>query len=187
MPWKESEVFPEGNGPIPVLGGITLENFRRALSEIRGEILIELKKDLRSLDQRLAGLEPDARQPRLAMVADGQANTKTHERTEGAAKKAVQAMDGDSFSASRVDPGSKTNTTSFDVKAKPPALPCRDNVLVESGAAAPKSSLPSLGMRSPTAAGGLLPAGEASIVTKAAFNQPPLRPYSTEETNSKTP
>ena len=67
MPRKESEVFPEGNGLIPMLGGITLEDFRRALSERRGEVLIELKKDLRSMDQRLAGLEHDTRQPRLAM------------------------------------------------------------------------------------------------------------------------
>ena len=67
MPRKGSEVFLEGNGPIPMLGRITLEYFRRALSEMRDEVLIELKKDLRSMDQRLAGLEHDARHPRLAM------------------------------------------------------------------------------------------------------------------------
>ena len=77
------------------------------------------------MGQRLAGLEPDARQPRLAVVADRQANTKTRERTEGAAT-AVQKMHGDSFSASRVDPGSMTNSTSFGVKAEPPTLPRRD-------------------------------------------------------------
>ena len=38
------------------------------------------------------------------MVADGQADMKTPECTEGVAK-AVQAMHGDSFSASRIDPG----------------------------------------------------------------------------------
>ena len=32
--------------------------------------------------QRAASLEHDARQPRLAMEADGPANTKTRERTE---------------------------------------------------------------------------------------------------------
>ena len=51
-----------------------------------------------SIDQRLTRLEHGARQPRLAMEADGHANTKTQERTEGAAT-AVQAMRGDSFSA----------------------------------------------------------------------------------------
>ena len=136
------------------------------------------------MDQRLAGLEPDARQSRPAMVADGQANTKIYERTEGAAK-AIQAMHGDSFSASRVDPGPKTNSISFGVKDEPPALPCRDDVLVENGATAPTSCLPFLEMRSPTAADGLLPIGEASRATRTTFNQPPLRLYSTEETNSK--
>ena len=43
----------------------------------------------------------------------------------------------------------------------------------------------SLEIRSSTAAGGVLPIGEASIVTRTAFNQPPLRLYLAEETNSK--
>ena len=80
------------------------------------------------------------------MEADGQADTKTRERTEGAAT-AVQAMHGDSCFANRVDPGSKATSISFTVKAEPPALPCRDGVLVENGAATPKSCLPPLEMR----------------------------------------
>ena len=176
MPWKEIEVSPESNGPIPRLGGVTQEDFRRALSEMRGEILGELKKDLRSMDQRLAGLEPDARQPRLAMVADGQANTKTRKFTEGVIK-AVQGMHGDGFSANRADPSPKTNSTSVGMKAEFPALPCRYDVLVENGAAAPNSCLPSLEMRSPTAAGGLFSTGEASIATRTTLNQPPFRLY----------
>ena len=55
----------------------------------------------RSMEQRLARLEHNARQSRLAMEADGPANTKTRERTEGAAK-AVQAKHGDSCVAQRV-------------------------------------------------------------------------------------
>ena len=86
--------------------------------------------------QHAPSLEQDARQPRLAMEANGHTNTKTRERTEGAAT-AVQAMRGDSFSACRVDPGSNTNSTSFGMMAESPALPCRDDVLVESGDAAP--------------------------------------------------
>ena len=37
----------------------------------------------RGTSQRAASLEHDARQPRLAMEADGSANTETRERTEG--------------------------------------------------------------------------------------------------------
>ena len=135
------------------------------------------------MDQRVVRLEQDAGQPRLAMEVDGTADTKTRERTEGAAK-AVQAMHEDSCSVNRVDPGPKTTSLSFGAKVDPPALPCRDGVQVENGAVAPKSCLPPLEMRSPTAAGGLLPTGEAS--TRITFNQTPLRLYSTEETHSKT-
>ena len=79
------------------------------------EISDEMKK-------RLTRLEHGARQPRLVMEADGQAETRTRERTEGAAA-AVQATRGDCFSARRVEPGPTTNSTSFGVKAEPPALP----------------------------------------------------------------
>ena len=96
----------------------------------------EISDEVRVMDQRVASLEHDARQPRLAIAADGQANTKTRERTEGDAT-AVQAMHGDSCSATRVDPGPKTKSASFGVKAEPPALSCRNDVLVENDAAAP--------------------------------------------------
>ena len=130
----------------------------------------------------LTRLGHGARQPRLAMEADGQENTKARERTEGAAT-AVQAMRGDGFSARQVEPGPSTNSTSFGVKAEPPALPCRDDVVVESGSAASESCLPSLEMRSSTAAGGLVPTGEAFTAKETNFNQPPLRFCSTEETD----
>ena len=121
------------------------------------------------LEKRLTRLEHGSRQPRLAMEADGPADTKTRERTEGAAT-AVQPMRGDGFSARRVEPGPNTNSTSFGVKAEPPALPCRDDVVVESGDATSESYLPSLEMRSPTAAGGLVPPGEASTAKETNFN-----------------
>ena len=98
-----------------------------------------LAPEMRGARQRLASLEQDARQPRLAIEADRLSDTKTRERTEGATK-AVQAMHGNSFSANRVDPDPMCST-SFGVKAEPPVLPCRDVVLVENGAAAPKSCL----------------------------------------------
>ena len=101
-------------------------------------------------------------------------------------------MRGDSFSARRVEPGPNTYSTSFGVKAEPPALPCRDDIVVESGDAAPKLCLPSLEMRSSTAAGGLVPTGEASTATntsstatKTNFNQPALRFYTTKDTDSE--
>ena len=136
----------------------------------------------RRLEQHLTSLEQDARQPRLAMEGGGSADTKTRERTEGTAT-AVQAMHEDSCSATRVDPGPKANSTSFGM-AEPSDLPFREDVLVEDGAAAPKSCLPFLKMRTTSAAGGLLPTGEISAAIKITFNQPPLR-LSTEETNSK--
>ena len=138
----------------------------------------------RHFNQHAASLEQDARQPRLAMEADGHANTKTRERTEGAAT-AVQAMRGDSFSARRVEPGPNTNSTSFGMMAEPPALPCRDDVVVESGGAAPESCPLSLEIRSSTAAGGLVPTGKTSKATETTVNKPLLQFYSTKEENSK--
>ena len=134
------------------------------------------------MEKHVTRLEHGARQPRLVMDADGQANTKTRERTEGAAT-AVQAMRGNGFSARLVEPGPNTNSTSFSVKAEPHALPYRDDVVVESGAAASESCLPSLEMRSSTAAGGLVFTGEASTAKEINFIQPPLWFFSTEETN----
>ena len=106
------------------------------------------------MDQRLASLEYDSRQPCFAMEAVVPADKNTRERTEGAAN-AVQAMQGGCFSAKRVQKG--PSSTTFCVKVRPPALPCRDKVLVENGAAVPKSCLPPLEMHSPTAARGLHP------------------------------
>ena len=183
MPRKESVAVLEGNGPIPqyVLPGITLEDLRRIIWESWDEVCeknrfkkSEKNKEMRATDQREASLEQDARQPRLAMEADGTANTKTRERTESTAT-AVQAMYGGSCFSCRVDPGPKTNSTSFGVMAELPDLPCRKDVLVEDGAAAPESCLPSLEIRSPTAAGGLLTTGKASIATKTTFNKSPIQ------------
>ena len=69
------------------------------------------------------------------------------------------------------------------MEAEPPDLPYREDVLIEDGATTPKSCLPSLEMRSPTAAGGLVPTGKASTAMETSFNQPPLRFCSTEETD----
>ena len=88
MPRKESEAVPEGNGPIPEDVGkiVTWEELRRVTKETWGEALKDIKEDSRSMNQRVARLEQDAWQPRLAMEADGPADTKTRECTEGTAK-----------------------------------------------------------------------------------------------------
>ena len=43
---------PEDNGPIPMLDGILLEDFRQTVSEMSGKVLREYKEDIRSLEQR---------------------------------------------------------------------------------------------------------------------------------------
>ena len=119
------------------------------------------------MDQRLASLEQNARQPRFAMDADVPADHKTRERAESAAT-AVQAKHGESCFAKRVQ-ADQTCSTNFGVKVEPPTLPCRDDVLVENGAAALKSCLSPLEMRTPTAAGGLFPTDKTS--TAPTFDQ----------------
>ena len=96
----------------------------------------------------------------------------------------VQAMHGVSCAAQKVQDGLKTSI-SFGVKTKPPDLPCRDDVLVEDGAAAPKSCLSSLEMRTTTAAGGLVSTGKTSTETETTLNEPFLQFFSAEEANCK--
>ena len=133
--------------------------------------LDEISDEVKKMNQHVTRLEHGARHPRLAMGADGHADSKTREHTEGAAT-AVQTIPGDCFSARWVEPGPNTNSTSFGVKAEPPDLPRRDNVVVES-----------LEMRSPSATGGLVPTGEASTASETTSNDPLLRFYETEKMN----
>ena len=134
------------------------------------------------MDEHVTSLEHGARQPRLAMEADGPTSTKTRELREGAAK-VVQAMRGDRYTAAqKVQDGPKTSI-SFGMMAEPHALPCRDDVVVESGNAASESCLPSLEMRSSTAAGWLVPTGEASTASETTSNESLLWFYKTEEMN----
>ena len=182
---KENEVVPEANGPVHQQEGFGSGQSALVDPCQKVEEILDRRIDMitRILEQHLTGLEQDARQPRLVMEAERHANTKTRERTEGIAT-AVQAMHGDSCSADGVDPDPKCSTGFDDDCTGPPTPPCLgENALIR--AATPKSCLPSLEMRSPTAAGGLLPTGEASTATKTTFNKSPLRLYPTEETNSK--
>ena len=191
MPRNWSEAIPEGNGPVRQQEKFgsdppTLADVYRRIEELfdRPDTKSEkLAKVMRATEQRLAGQEQNARQPCLAMEADAPADTKTRQRTDGAAK-AIQAMYGNCFSAKRVDPDPMC-LTSFGVKAETPVLPCRNYVLIENGAAAPKSCLSPLEMCSSTATDGLLPAGMASTATSTIFNQPTLWFCLTKETNSR--
>ena len=94
------------------------------------------------------------------MDANDLADTKTRERTEGAAT-AVQAMYGDICFVNRVDPDPMCYTSYFgDNCTRRPPLPClREDVLVDNDTAATKTCLPPLEMRTTSAAGGLLPTG----------------------------
>ena len=109
MPRKDCEAVPEGNCPIPQQEGfesgepsladihrLRVEKFDRMTSySDRWNIkLDEISDEMRKTDQHVTRLEHETRQPRLAMEADRHADTKTRERTEGAAT-AVQAMRGD--------------------------------------------------------------------------------------------
>ena len=184
---KASEAVPEGNDPVPQkeelgFGQPTMEDVYRMMKEAFDRRDKQLDEIYDEIKKRLTRLEHRARQVHLAMEADGQADTETRERTEGAAT-AVQAMRGDCFSARWVKPGLKTNSTSFGVKAEPPALPCRDDSVVECGTAASESCLPSLEMRSSTAAGGSVPTGEASTASETTLNETPLRFCLIEETD----
>ena len=184
---KESEAVSEGNGPVHQeekigFGRPALADEYRGITSLSKQQEIRLDRITRLLEQLSECLEHEARQPRLALEVDRPPDTKTRERTEGAAT-AVQAMHGDGFSARRVEPGPNINSTSFGVTAEPPALHCRDDVVVESGDATPESCLPSLEMRSSTAADGLVTTGEASTATETTSNEPLLRFYATEEIN----
>ena len=112
------------------------DRWDRKLDEISDK-MEEYLEERTSIDQRLTRLEHGARQPRLALEADGHANTKTQKRTEGAAI-AVQVMRGNSFTtAKKVQDGPKTSIT-FGVEAELPDLPCREDVLIKEGATSPK-------------------------------------------------
>ena len=79
----------------------------------------------------------------------------------------------DNCSANQVDPDQMCRTSFGDDSTGPLALPCsRDEALVDNGAATPKPRLSPVEMRTPTAAGGLLPAGTASTVMRIIVPRP---------------
>ena len=100
-----SKAIPEGIGLVPqqeefvsdqpALADVYRlfeESFDRWLKVMKSRFGQQETK-LRATERRSASLEQDARQPRLAMEADVPSDTKTCQRTEGAAA-AVQAKYG---------------------------------------------------------------------------------------------
>ena len=92
MPRKKSVAFPESNEPVSqdtyrLIGGITMEDLRRIMSETLDEAFDKyngLKPEYlkeKNTNQRLAGLEHDARQPPLTMKIYVKPDTKTRKRT----------------------------------------------------------------------------------------------------------
>ena len=76
MPRKESEAVPDVIGPIPTVD----DKIWREIEEFLKRWW--MAEEMRLKSQRLASLEHDARQPRLAMEVDGPVDTKTRQRTE---------------------------------------------------------------------------------------------------------
>ena len=203
MPRKKSKAVPEGNDPVPqdssaLLDRITKGELCQVIYEALDKYFNELKKSLdrmsetidrilRVTDQRLAGLEQDARQPRLATEADVLTDSKTRKRTEDAA--ADRAKHGNSCSAKKVDPNPMFLTTFGDDSTKPAALPYRDDAMFDKGAAAPKPCLLPVEIRTPTAASGLLPVDIAYTAMRTIFFRP-LFSWSlgkeTKKSNSRT-
>ena len=146
MRQNRTTAVPEGNCPVPQQDESgpdqpTLPDRYRMISELFDKSdrkLDELTDGIRAIKQRLVGLEQDARQPLLAMEAGVLSDTKSRERTGGAAA-AVQAMHGDSCFANRVDSNPKRSTSFVDAFTGPLALHCpRDDALVGNGAATPE-------------------------------------------------
>ena len=94
MPRKGSEAVPESNGPVPqqeefgsghpMLADVYRlfeERFERQLKGVKSHLdkMDELAEEMKATEQRLAGLEQDARQPRLTMETDVPLDTKTRE------------------------------------------------------------------------------------------------------------
>ena len=66
----------------------------------------------------------------------------------------------------------QTSSTSFGIKAELPTVPRWDDVLGDKGAAASKPCLSPVEMRTPTAAGGLLPSDEDHFFPTTFFLDP---------------
>ena len=127
---------------------------------------------MRVTNQRVAKLQHQVQQPRLATEADVRPDTKTLEHTKSA--EVDEEKYGD-ISSARVD-DNPTTLTNFANKVEPLA-PEKGigNALVNEGTEAPKTHLPPVEVRMLTStAGGLVLAGTVFTTLRAIFPPPPL-------------
>ena len=118
------------------------------------------------------------------METDVRTDTKTRKRMKDVAAERVTSGDN---SSAQVNPDPMCLTSFGGDSTESPALPCsRDDAVVDNGAAAPKSCLSPVEMRTLTAARDLVLAGKVCTATRIIFYQPPLWFCQTEEINSRT-
>ena len=115
-------------------------------------------KGARNTNQRRAGLQHQAQQPRLAMKADVLEDKKTRKSTEDFAQ---DGRLGDISSGRVHDPMRLTCFGDQDY-TEPPALPCRDDAPVNQDHEVAKPCLSPVEMRKSTSVRSLLHAGTAS-------------------------
>ena len=135
----------------------------------RGNKLDDMVKETRNTNQRRAGLQHQAQQPRLAMNADVLENKKTRESTEDFAQ---DGRLGDTSSDQVHDPMRLIIFGDQDY-TEPPALPCRDDTLINQGHEVAKPCLSPVEMRKSTPAGSLLHAGAVSTNKAQGTISPP--------------
>ena len=148
----------------------------------RGNRLDDMVKEAQNTNQCRAGLQHQAQQPRLAVKADVQQDKETRESTEYFAQ---DGRLGDISSDPVHDPMRLTSFGHQDY-TEPPALPCRDDALVNQDQEMAKPCLSPVEMRKSTPAGSLLHAGAASTNKAQGTNFPPqLLPWSFRETSEE--
>ena len=146
----------------------------------KGEFkLDDMEEEALNTNQRHAGLQHQAQQPRLAMNADVQEDKTTRESTDFAQDWRL----GD-ISSDRVDDPMRLTSFGDQDYTEPPAFPCRDDVLVNQGHEVAKPCLSPVEIRKSTFAGSLIHAGTTSITKTQGTNFPPqLLPWSFRETS----
>ena len=121
------------------------ESFDRQLNRMKNHFdlhdkkLSELTEKMRASSQHLAGLKREARHPRFATEVEAEPDTKTRKRTEDATVDPAKHVD--NSSSARVDHDPLRLTSFGDESTEPPALPCRDDTLIDEGTEAPKPCL----------------------------------------------
>ena len=186
MPRQKSKAASESNDPI-------LQNKfgfgERTTAEIFGVFAEELdrwfdintshfdqrfeeSKEKNKKNQRLAALQHEAQQSRLATKSDVKLDLTTRERMEGAAADDEKNRD---ISSARVNDDPMRLTSVRDQQPTEPSALSEysEDALVEKGAKAPKSRLSLVKMRKSTPAGGLFDAGSASTYKAQGTNSPP--------------